>query len=126
MCRFLLTFRALRPLRLISIIPSIRRVMYELMLGLKKLVFAGILLLLFMFMFASLGVQLFTGTGSPEGFCNDPNRTNDDCVGIFNMSIVVSIQESLPLTNTSAGDTFILAPRVWWACEGIEFNLLVL
>ena len=111
-CSILLTFRALRPLRLISLVSSMRHVMYELMLGLKKLVFAGILLLFFMFMFASLGVQLFSGEGSREGFCNDPNRGEEDCDGMFNMNIMVSLQESLPLNDTMEQTSF-LVPRKW-------------
>lgn len=119
--RVLLSLRALRPLRLISLVPKMRILIYELLLGWRKFLYAVVLLAFFMFMFASLGVQLFAGTGSPEGFCNDPSRNASSCEGEFLISIVVSPQESLPLTNqtdtnqtdTFIYDTFIYVPRVW-------------
>lgn len=88
-----------------------RHLIYELLLGWRKFFLAGVLLIFFMFMFASLGVQLFAGVDSPEGFCNDPNRTRSDCVGQFLINIVISPQELLPLTDIN--DTFIYVPRVW-------------
>lgn len=109
--RLLHTFRALRPLRLISLLSSMRHVLYELGLGIKKLILAAVLLLLFMFMFSSLGVQLFTGEGGMESFCNDPTKCNDtDCVGVFEIAVMTTSQENLPI---GSNDTFILVPRVW-------------
>ena len=66
-------------------------------------------------MFASLGVQLFAGEDSPEGFCNDPMEDNrDQCNGEFLINIQVSLQESLPLNVSGReGDVYILVPRVW-------------
>ncbi len=111
----LLTLRAFRPLRLISLVPGLRHVFYELFLGWRKLVLALILLLVFIFFFASLGVQLFAGVDSPEGFCNDPSREEPkECVGEFLIDIQVSLQESLPLRNSGL-DTYLLVPRVWSA-----------
>ena len=90
-----------------------RHVLYELALGFKNFALAFVLLLLFMFMFASLGVQLFTGNGGMESFCNDPNVTvESDCRGEFEIAIVTSSQESLPVGN-STSDTLMLVPRVW-------------
>ena len=64
-----------------------------------------------MFLFASLGVQLFAGEGSKEAFCNDPNmRYEKDCVGHFFINIEVSPNELLP---TSDYDFSIHVPRVW-------------
>jgi len=98
-------------MRLISLVPGMRHVIYELVLGWRKFLLACILLLLFMFMFASYGVQLFAGENSPAGFCNDPMRKSPEtCVGVFCIDIEVSLQESLPLLENS---TFILVPRVW-------------
>ena len=72
---------------------------------------AGILLIFFVFMFASLGVQLFGGVDSPEGFCNDPTmKATNTCVGNFLINIQTSPQ-SLPINDTN--DTYIYAPRVW-------------
>ena len=84
----------------------------ELFLGWRKFLLALILLGIFIFFFASLGVQLFAGENSPEGFCNDPTQERSDCVGEFQIDIMVSLQESLPLNRTGL-DTFMLVPRVW-------------
>ena len=53
-----LCLRALRPLRLVSLVPSMRRVVWDVMLGWKKFLLGAILLVFFIFMFASLGVQV--------------------------------------------------------------------
>ncbi len=109
---FLLSLRALRPLRLISLVPSMRHVIYDLLLGWRKFLLGALLLVLFIFMFASLGVQLFAGTDSPEGFCNDPTFfKRENCTGEFNINIQTSLQEALPLNTIN--DTSILVPRVW-------------
>ena len=52
--------RALRPLRLISLLNSMRRVVWDVLLGWRKLLSGGILSLMFIFMFASFGVQVRT------------------------------------------------------------------
>ena len=86
---------------------------YELFLGWRKFLLALILLGIFIFFFASLGVQLFAGVDSPEGFCNDPTKDErEECVGEFYIDLMVSLQESLPLNRTGS-DTFMLVPRVW-------------
>ena len=91
-----------------------RQLMYELLLGWRKFLLSGILLLLFVFMFASLGVQLFAGEGSPEEFCNDPSVNNSEsCVGEFLINIAIGSQELLPVTEDITNDTFIYVPRVW-------------
>lgn len=92
-----------------------RHVIYDVLLGWRKFLLAGVLLVSFTFMFASLGVQLFAGEGgegSPEAFCNDPSKTNQsECVGEFLIDVEVSPRESLPLLN--GADTYIFVPRVW-------------
>lgn len=87
--------------------------MYELLLGWRKFLQAIVLLVFFIFMFASYGVQLFAGKESPEGFCNDPTQSQNDCVGEFLINIEPSPQESLPLVVGNGTDIFILVPRVW-------------
>lgn len=88
-----------------------RRVIYDVLLGWRKFLQAAILLIGFVFMFASLGVQLFAGQDSPQQFCNDP-LINDvkDCIGEFDINIEVSPQELLPSINNTIS---ILVPRVW-------------
>ena len=56
--RILLCLRALRPLRMISLIPQMRRVISDVVLGWKRLLLGVLILFFFIFMFASLGVQV--------------------------------------------------------------------
>lgn len=56
--QIILGLRLLRPLRLISLVPQMRRVIWDVILGWKKFLLGGVLLLLSIFMFASLGVQV--------------------------------------------------------------------
>ena len=109
--RALLFFRQIRPVRVISLVPSMRQVLDDVLLGWKKLLQAAVLLSLFIFMFASLGVQLFAGVGSPQGFCNDISMISpEDCVGMFDINIDISPQE---LLSSSENDISIHVPRVW-------------
>ena len=88
-----------------------RRVIYDVVLGWRKFLQAAVLLIGFVFMFASLGVQLFAGQDSPQQFCNDPLIDKlQDCIGEFNVNIEVSPQELLPFSSNS---TSIHVPRVW-------------
>ena len=56
--RILLILRALRPLRMISLVPSMRRVLGDVAHGWRKFLLGSLLLSIFMFTFASLGVQV--------------------------------------------------------------------
>lgn len=88
-----------------------RQVIDDVLLGWKKLLQAAVLLSFFVFMFASLGVQLFAGDGSPQGFCNDPSVKNlTECVGMFDINIEISPQE---LLSSRENDISIHVPRVW-------------
>ena len=88
-----------------------RRVIYDVVLGWRKFLQAAVLLIGFVFLFASLGVQLFAGQDNPQQFCNDPSIDNpEECIGEFDINIEISPQELLPLTNNSIG---IHVPRVW-------------
>lgn len=87
-----------------------RRVIYDVILGWRKFLQAAILLVGFMFMFASLGVQLFAGEGNPQQFCNDPSiNTREECIGEFDINIEISPQELLPINDSIS----IHVPRVW-------------
>lgn len=56
--RFVLCLRALRPLRTISLVPQMRRVISDVLLGWRQLLYGVLLLFFGIFMFASLGVQV--------------------------------------------------------------------
>ncbi len=109
--RALLTIRALRPIRMISLIPSMRRVVLDIIEGWRSFILALFVFLLFLFLFASLGVQLFAGIDSPQKFCNDPNMDSmETCVGEFEIFIDISPHEFIP-TDDIAISMFV--PRVW-------------
>lgn len=68
--QLLMIFRAMRPLRIYTLVPHIRRVVVELCKGFKEILLVTILLVLLMFVFASFGVQI---VGGKLAACNDPN-----------------------------------------------------
>ena len=103
---FMLYLWALRPVRIISIVPAMRRGVTDILKGKLNFLMAFILLGGFLFMFASLGVQLFNDKFK---FCNDFDATFNDCAGEFEMYIEVTSELIVP----SEYDTIkILVPRV--------------
>ncbi|VDM38977.1 unnamed protein product [Toxocara canis] len=68
--QLLLIFRAMRPLRIYTLVPHIRRVVVELFRGFKEILLVTILLVVVMFIFASVGVQI---VGGKLAACNDPS-----------------------------------------------------
>ncbi|CAI8036576.1 Sodium leak channel non-selective protein [Geodia barretti] len=111
----LLCVRALRPLRAISLVPQMRRVIYDVLLGWKQLLFGVLVLLFAIFMFASLGVQLFAGDypEGPQAFCNDPSsRSLAECLRSPTVRLrITTSREFLPNSNYSPS---ILVPTVWY------------
>ena len=103
---FMLYLWALRPVRIISIVPAMRRGVTDILKGKLNFLMAFILLGGFLFMFASLGVQLFNDKFK---FCNDFDATFNNCAGEFEMYIEVTSELIVP----SEYDTIkILVPRV--------------
>lgn len=71
--QWLMIFRAMRPLRIYTLVPHIRRVVVELCKGFREIILVTILLVLLVFVFASFGVQT---VGGKLAGCNDPSRTS--------------------------------------------------
>lgn len=67
--QFLMICRAMRPLRIYTLVPHIRRVVVELFRGFKEILLVTILLIIVLFIFASFGVQ---SVGGKLAACNDP------------------------------------------------------
>ena len=68
-------------MRILILVPHMRRVVTELCRGFKEILLVGILLLVLIFVFASWGVHLF---GMKFAACNDHSITNrKDCVGTY-------------------------------------------
>lgn len=59
--QLLMILRCVRPLRIFTLVPHMRKVVYELCRGFKEILLVSTLLILLMFVFASYGVQLYGG-----------------------------------------------------------------
>lgn len=64
--------RCVRPLRIFSLVPHMKRVVYELCRGFKEILLVSVLLILLLFVFACYGVHIF---GGRLARCNDPEIT---------------------------------------------------
>lgn len=107
--QLLMILRCVRPLRIFTLVPHMRKVVYELCRGFKEILLVSTLLILLMFVFASFGVQLY---GGRLARCNDPTiRKRADCVGVFMRRVFVTKMKLQPGYNESYPS--MLVPRVW-------------
>ncbi|XP_058810825.1 sodium leak channel NALCN isoform X2 [Phymastichus coffea] len=107
--QLLMILRCVRPLRIFTLVPHMRKVVYELCRGFKEILLVSILLILLMFIFASYGVQLY---GGRLARCNDPTIIKrEECVGVFMRRVFVTKMKLQPGPNESYPS--ILVPRVW-------------
>ncbi|XP_013181357.1 PREDICTED: sodium leak channel non-selective protein isoform X2 [Papilio xuthus] len=116
--QMLMILRCVRPLRIFTLVPHMRKVVYELCRGFKEILLVSTLLILLMFVFASYGVQLY---GGRLARCNDPTITRrEDCVGVFMRRVFVTKMKIKPGPN----ETFpsMLVPRVWANPKRFSFD----
>nr|XP_050847837.1 sodium leak channel NALCN isoform X2 [Vespula vulgaris] len=107
--QLLMILRCVRPLRIFTLVPHMRKVVYELCRGFKEILLVSTLLILLMFIFASYGVQLY---GGRLARCNDPTiLKRENCVGVFMRRVFVTKMKLRPGKNESYPS--ILVPRVW-------------
>ncbi|XP_062711996.1 sodium leak channel NALCN isoform X2 [Aedes albopictus] len=107
--QLLMILRCLKPLRIFTLVPHMRKVVYELCRGFKEILLVSTLLILLMFIFASYGVQLY---GGRLARCNDPTIIKrEDCVGVFMRRVFVTKMKLTPGVNESY--PAMLVPRVW-------------
>ncbi|KAL5286139.1 hypothetical protein ACFFRR_007673 [Megaselia abdita] len=107
--QLLMILRCVRPLRIFTLVPHMRKVVYELCRGFKEILLVSTLLILLMFIFASFGVQLY---GGRLARCNDPTIIKrEDCVGVFMRRVFVTKMKMVPAANESYPS--MLVPRVW-------------
>uniref|UniRef100_A0A915CHN7 Ion transport domain-containing protein n=1 Tax=Parascaris univalens TaxID=6257 RepID=A0A915CHN7_PARUN len=119
LAQFMMIFRAMRPLRIYTLVPHIRRVVVELCKGFKEILLVTILLVALMFIFASFGVQI---VGGKLAACNDPNVTKrEGCVGIFEQKIFVTRMEVYG-KNDDELHPKIWVPRVWTNPRNFNFD----
>ncbi|KRX25337.1 Sodium leak channel non-selective protein [Trichinella nelsoni] len=112
-------FRAMRPLRIYTLVPHIRRVVVELFKGFREILLVTILLVVLMFIFASYGVQM---AGGKLAKCNDLTiKTKEECVGYFYQYVHVT---KLKITGQGDPDLHpkLLVPRLWANPRNFNFD----
>ncbi|CAD5216869.1 unnamed protein product [Bursaphelenchus okinawaensis] len=117
--QLLMIFRAMRPLRIYTLVPHIRRVVVELCKGFKEIILVTILLVLLVFVFACFGVQM---AGGKLAGCNDMTITaRENCTGVFEQKIFITRMEVYG-KNSDDLHPKILIPRVWANPRNFNFD----
>ena len=109
--RSLRAIRSLRALRLAGRFPSLRLVVTALVSALPRVLDVIVLLLLIAYVFAVVGMQMFSGK---LGQCNDPSvSVAADCVGTFMLTPPIPPTSNAGLLASQSGgtgDTCVYAP----------------
>ncbi|EDO45175.1 predicted protein, partial [Nematostella vectensis] len=114
--QMLMIFRCLRPLRVLTLMPKMKKVILELVGGYKEILKVSALQLILMFSFAIYGVQVFSGK---LGRCSDPSITvKSDCKGLF----YVQLADPREVTTLSGEPPSMLVPRVWKNPRNFSFD----
>ena len=112
----LVVFRALRPLRVINLIPKTRQVIQELFGGFKEILKVAALQLALMFIFASYGVQMFSDELKR---CNDGDvSAKNECTGVF----YTKIKGPREIRDLTGEINKMLVPRVWQNPKNFDFD----
>ncbi len=113
--QMLLLLRCLRPLRIFTLVPHMRKVIYELCRGFKEIMLVTILLIVLIFIFANYGIQIY---GGKLARCNDVRiQTKKDCVGLYKRNLFVS---KLRLDNKTMPSMWV--PRAWSNPYNFDFD----
>ncbi|PAV58369.1 hypothetical protein WR25_23917 isoform A [Diploscapter pachys] len=119
LAQLLMIFRAMRPLRIYTLVPHIRRVVVELCRGFREILLVTILLILLMFVFASFGVHI---VGGKLAACNDPSiTTRENCTGIFQQKLFVTRMDVKGKDDDNLHPS-IYVPRVWTNPRNFNFD----
>ena len=114
----LMVLRCLRPLRIVTLVPKMQKVILELVGGYKEILKVSAVQFILMFIFASYGVQVFSGKFRS---CNDRRiKTEEECTGIFEIEIATP-RELRDLPGTSK----IWVPRVWKNPRNFDFDNVI-
>ncbi|XP_059160576.1 sodium leak channel NALCN-like isoform X2 [Physella acuta] len=115
--QILMILRCCRPLRIYSLVPHMRRVVYELVRGFKEIVLVSVLLIVLMFVFAICGVHLL---GGKLAQCNDKNiTTRDNCTGEYFVEVQVTKMQIKKIGNNFPG---MWVPRAWINPRNFNFD----
>ncbi|CAI5447137.1 unnamed protein product [Caenorhabditis angaria] len=119
LAQFLMICRAMRPLRIYTLVPHIRRVVLEFFRGFKEIVLVTILMIVVMFIFASFGVQI---VGGKLAACNDPTvKERENCHGVFWQKLFVTRLEVYGKDSDEMHPK-IMVPRVWTNPRNFNFD----
>uniref|UniRef100_A0A8R1DJ77 Sodium leak channel NALCN n=1 Tax=Caenorhabditis japonica TaxID=281687 RepID=A0A8R1DJ77_CAEJA len=119
LAQFLMICRAMRPLRIYTLVPHIRRVVFEFFRGFKEIVLVTILMIVVMFIFASFGVQI---VGGKLAACNDPSvASRSNCTGVFWQKLFVTRLEVYGKDSDTMHPK-IMVPRVWTNPRNFNFD----
>ena len=111
----LMVLRCLRPLRIVTLVPKMQKVILELVGGYKEILKVSAVQFMVMFIFASYGVQVFSGK---FGSCNDQRiKEKSECKGTF----VIDIAPPRELRDLQ-GSSRITVPRVWKNPRNFDFD----
>ena len=112
----ILVLRGLRPLRLITLAPPLRKVVAVLLNGYKDIIKVAILQVALMFVFASYGVQYL---GGQLQRCNDPDiLTKPACKGTYSAKIAGPND----FTYINGTELKVIVPRVWHNPQSFNFD----
>ena len=106
--QILMLLRCLRPLRIFTLVPHMRKVIYELCRGFKEILLVSILLVVLIFIFANYGIQMY---GGKLARCND-ERIGDkkNCTGMYKRELFVT---KLKFPEKNSKTPSIWVSRVW-------------
>ena len=119
--QILLLLRALRPLRIITLAPPLRKVVHILVRGYKDILKVGVLQLLLMFVFANYGVQMFKNKLQE---CNETDKHKDECSGICKVSLATPSIVTSNVKDLRSKATWLLVPCVWRNPKTFDFDKL--
>ncbi|GFS24477.1 sodium leak channel non-selective protein-like, partial [Elysia marginata] len=115
--QILMILRCCRPLRIYSLVPHMRRVVYELVRGFKEIALVSVLLIMLMIVFSICGVHLL---GGKLAACNDLTiKTKENCTGIYFAEVQVT-----KMQIKSDGKNFpgMWVPRAWTNPRNFHFD----
>jgi hypothetical protein len=106
--QLLMLLRCLRPLRIFTLVPHMRKVIYELCRGFKEILLVFILLVVLLFIFANFGLQMY---GGKLARCNDEKILDKkNCTGLYKRELLVT---KLKFPERNAKNPSIWVSRVW-------------
>ena len=117
--QFLLLLRALRPLRIITLAPPLRKVVHILVRGYRDILKVAFLQLLLMFVFANYGVQMFQHRLKQ---CNGSNKNETECQGICKVSL--ASPKHVHKLKDDDNPVWLLVPCVWRNPKTFDFDNL--